>query len=691
MLPMKKNSLNRMLAALAAVLQAGLLYSCASSEVAPAPGDASAQAADARAAAEAVGAAPGVVSETDAIPGGEYDFARYAREREIYVGALAEYKKGNFAAVRSLLKGDLRDYPLAVNLEYLLLRTPGADLREVVSFIRTSGHGVLSESLRDYHMEKLDERQRYRDVLAVSPAMPESQEQKCLWLKAGYKTGSPGNAVAFLSEKFTRGERLGRKCLNLASLLVSEGKITPRQIYSRVYESYWTRNQKQVYTSAAALLARDPAYAGTIKLLAKYYGNPGKYMKIPETDSLAAVTVFRRYGRLSPRDAMKSMEAFARKYRPTPAQTDDIDRSIIYSLLYAKDNVPYAYIDSRLPRIGTRDMFRQRIRLAIWDRDYKNVVKYIRLLPEDLRQADNYRYWLAAALENLGDPRRAKSIYDSLSRERSFYGYLAADRAGRQYAVNEVRVPPLTDRQKAGYVHKYPAYRRFTEYEYLGDKRGQRTEWKELMNTATLRDARNIATGEAGRGYKNLALWEPIYKQDWDVLSLRFPVTYEAIYSSKSDLLNVPVSFMYGITRQESMMNPYAQSPVGARGLMQLMPATARVVSRRHGVKYGGPVDLFNPEINVNLGAAYLKDMLTDFNGNRIFTSAGYNAGPKRAARWQSRDGICRDLATYVENIPFEETREYVQKVVLYDFMYQHLLGAEKPVFISKNEKETCY
>ena len=82
---------------------------------------------------------------------------------------------------------------------------------------------------------------------------------------------------------------------------------------------------------------------------------------------------------------------------------------------------------------------------------------------------------------------------------------------------------------------------------------------------------------------------------------------------------------------------------------------------------------------------------IDDFDGNRIFTSAGYNAGPRRAVKWQSSDGVCRDLATYVEAIPFDETRNYVQKVVLYDYMYQHLLGVNKPQFLSEKERNKCY
>ena len=185
-------------------------------------------------------------------------------------------------------------------------------------------------------------------------------------------------------------------------------------------------------------------------------------------------------------------------------------------------------------------------------------------------------YWRAIALDKLGKKGEAEAIWRKLASERSFYGYMAAEKLNMPYAVNEIAVPAVNQNQRAGFMVKYPAYQRFAEYEFLGDKKGIRTEWKELMGQATVQDARYIAKAEAERGYIDLALWESIYKKDWDVLSLRFPVTYRDIYRNQSNNHKVPLTFMYGITRQESMMNPMAQSPVGARGLMQLMPDTAR-------------------------------------------------------------------------------------------------------------------
>lgn len=633
-----------------------------------------------------------MVTPVESLPEAEvHDFTRYQKQRNAYVDALKAYANGNYDEVRRALREDLRGYPLSINIEYLLLRLPETSLNDIMSFIDNPEHEVLAVRLRDYYISKFDEQLKYQNILKLSREMPENEDSKCLWLKAKYKAGQKADAVAYIRAPFIRAERLSKSCMNLSQALLSAGDLSADNVFTRVYESYWTRNKKAVYLSSSAMLKGNAKYGESIKLLAKYYERPSSYNAIPEKMTATATAVFRRYGRIQPREAMSEMQGFIAKYHPTPQQVRDIKQAIVFSLLFEKNDVPKDYIDSNLPTVGTEAMYKQRVRMAVWDKDYAAIEKYLKYLPEEMQQEDNYMYWRAIALDKLGKKGEAEAIWRKLASERSFYGYMAAEKLNMPYAVNEIAVPAVNQNQRAGFMVKYPAYQRFAEYEFLGDKKGIRTEWKELMGQATVQDARYIAKAEAERGYIDLALWESIYKKDWDVLSLRFPVTYRDIYRNQSNNHKVPLTFMYGITRQESMMNPMAQSPVGARGLMQLMPDTARIVSKKHGVKYTGPGDLFRPEINVNLGTAYLRDMLDDFDGNRIFTSAGYNAGPRRAVKWQSSDGVCRDLATYVEAIPFDETRNYVQKVVLYDYMYQHLLGVNKPQFLSEKERNKCY
>jgi soluble lytic murein transglycosylase len=124
----------------------------------------------------------------------------------------------------------------------------------------------------------------------------------------------------------------------------------------------------------------------------------------------------------------------------------------------------------------------------------------------------------------------------------------------------------------------------------------------------------------------------------------------------------------YAIIRQESQFEPEAVSRAGARGLMQLMPATARAVAKSDGQNAHSEARLFEPAYNVRLGRAYLASLIDDFNGSYVLAIAGYNAGPGRSREWMRNFGDPRspevDVVDWVEMIPFEETRTYVQRVM---------------------------
>jgi len=151
-------------------------------------------------------------------------------------------------------------------------------------------------------------------------------------------------------------------------------------------------------------------------------------------------------------------------------------------------------------------------------------------------------------------------------------------------------------------------------------------------------------------------------RQPW--IALAFPKAYSGNVAMYSKKFGVEESFIFSIIRAESFFNPRAESPVHARGLMQLMPFTANQVSKSLGVEALDQMDkLFDPETNIKLGSAYLARLLRQFDQNYILAAAGYNAGPHRVQTWLSQFGF-HDQDVFVEHIPFKETRGYVKKVM---------------------------
>ena len=164
--------------------------------------------------------------------------------------------------------------------------------------------------------------------------------------------------------------------------------------------------------------------------------------------------------------------------------------------------------------------------------------------------------------------------------------------------------------------------------------------------------------------------------EDWDNITHRFPQPYASLFRSQAQKQGLDLSFPIAIARQESAFLSSARSHAGARGLMQLMPATAKQTAKRHQVSYKTISELNNPMTNVTLGSAYLSDMMKKFDQNPAYAAAAYNAGPHRVTRWLKERGHL-PLDVWIETIPFSETRKYVQNVLAYRVIYDRLDGRQ--------------
>jgi soluble lytic murein transglycosylase len=154
----------------------------------------------------------------------------------------------------------------------------------------------------------------------------------------------------------------------------------------------------------------------------------------------------------------------------------------------------------------------------------------------------------------------------------------------------------------------------------------------------------------------------------------RFPTPFREQVLARTQAIGLDPAYVYGLIRQESRFVTDARSGVGASGLMQVMPATARWTARKIGLDYSHD-RITDRDINLTLGTGYLKLVLDDFAGSQPLAAAAYNAGPSRSRRW--REGPLLDPATWAENIPFSETRDYVKKVLANAAYYAALLGNE--------------
>jgi len=156
-------------------------------------------------------------------------------------------------------------------------------------------------------------------------------------------------------------------------------------------------------------------------------------------------------------------------------------------------------------------------------------------------------------------------------------------------------------------------------------------------------------------------------------MGLRFPLNYLKEVQASAEKHNLDSALLFGLMRQESMLDRYAESSAGALGLMQLMPKTAMTIAQTLHEPWRSNSDLFNPEFNINYGGYYFRDLLNRFGGHIAVAGAAYNAGPNRARKWLPvAASVPADI--WVETIPFKETRKYVSTVLSYAMIYQNRL-----------------
>jgi len=283
------------------------------------------------------------------------------------------------------------------------------------------------------------------------------------------------------------------------------------------------------------------------------------------------------------------------------------------------------------------------------------------LMPERERESEKWRYWRAIALLREHRPDEAATMLTSLAGERSYYGFLAADQLGQSYSLRNDTVVP-DEAAIAALAGRHDLIRARELYLVGQDGRG-RSEWDAVVRDFEPQQKMQAAILAHRWGWHSRAIAAAASVGDFDDLSLRYPLPFQHTFQQYSAEASIPLTWAYGVARSESLFMRDVRSRAGAIGLMQLMPSTGRKVAKQIQLPYSGLNTLTDPGSNIRLGTTYLSQMAQRFGGNRILATAAYNAGPRRVEAWLPATGAV-DARVWIENIPLDETRQYVRRVL---------------------------
>ena len=337
--------------------------------------------------------------------------------------------------------------------------------------------------------------------------------------------------------------------------------------------------------------------------------------------------------------------------------------------------------DEQIRQLKTDNLTERRLRMAIWQKT--DLSLWLNSLTTEGKAKQEWRYWEAKQ-----DISKNIEKLTALSKERGFYPMLAAAQLKQAYKVDFPVAPSFTVEEQLPFEQVFAMIRELRE---LGRNGLAKQRWRILLDNADFTTQLKLAEYAENQQWFELAVDASIVAKAWDYLTLRLPNAYSEYFNAALQNLNISKTFAMAIARQESAWNPMAQSSANARGLMQLLPSTAKLTVENNQLPYQGEQDLFKPLNNILLGTAHLNELNGKYPNNRILIAAAYNAGANRVEKWLSRANGKLALDEFVASIPFYETRGYVQNVVTYDFYYQILQNQENPQIFSQEELNRLY
>jgi len=306
------------------------------------------------------------------------------------------------------------------------------------------------------------------------------------------------------------------------------------------------------------------------------------------------------------------------------------------------------------------------IRLQLLYGHWLKALQAMKKLPKSEQGHSRWTYWQARALEALGKKNEAQNLYRFTAAGRGFYSFLSAERLNLPYQLGVSHLDASASQVRK--LKRKIAIQRAYEWWQLDEPSKAIREWNLALKGASDETWKAAALLASDWQWHDQVIRAAFQSGEVDALERRFPIAFEAVVAKTSMESGLSQSLIWSIIRQESAFNVKAISRVGAQGLMQLRPSTAREVAHKYKISEGDP-DLLNPEVNIRLGALYLRKLTQRFGDNYAIVAAAYNAGPSRVAGWLKR--IPFDKADlWIETIPFEETRQYVQQVMAFTVVY---------------------
>jgi soluble lytic murein transglycosylase len=607
------------------------------------------------------------------------------KQRALFRQVYAEVERGRWEAVDALSDGDqalLQEYVLWPDLRAAWFR---ADIRK-------ADPGALEAFLDHYGILKPARELRYRYALHLASSGQLEQYLRiyrayyqglgvarldCIALHAEIEAGAGDRIEPRGRDLWLTGHSQAQECDPVFEYMREQGQLTEEDYRARYALAIEARELNRARWLARSL---DEVLLDEANNWLRAGSHSEHFVEThgQRADSeIAHEQLAYAIKRITYRDPQKALELWegVEDSYAFPAELRHATLRHI-ALWTARDNLPGAYeLLTSLPlEAQDEEVMRWRARVSLRAGRWADLLSDIAMMTAAERDSEQWRYWRGIALARSGRDVAAAAALEPLAAERSYYGFLAADELGVSYAfaddtlrADETVIRALSHREDLV---------RARELFLVGlDSRG-RSEWDAAVALLSPEEKAQAAVLAHRWGWHSRAIATAASVGHYDDLALRYPLPFKQTFEQHAASASIPMTWALGIARSESLFMRDVRSRAGAIGLMQLMPATGRQVAQELQLSYSGLDTLTDPNHNIRLGTTYLGSMVERYDGNHVLATAAYNAGPHRVDRWLPQTGVV-DARVWIENIPFNETRKYVRRVMAAETIFHWRLTGE--------------
>jgi len=605
----------------------------------------------------------------------------YKDTRSVFLRAYARASDG--ASAEQADSEELRTYPLYSYLQAARLKrsflNAGAALESVdqraATFLAYYDKEPVARDLRRAWLASLAGRKQWSSFLQNYREDAANDALRCQNLVARIELGRTEGLTADIAKRWLTPQSLP-ECERPFAWLREQKALSPGLIEQRARLALDKGNT----SFARQIIAELPApQAAPLQQWASLLDNPQRGLDAliasPAT-KIEPATLLAGWMRLARRDrqgAMDRYESLIRSRKLDEKSASPYALALALALSWDRDPAALQYFAKVQAGDFDDTALEWQARAALWAGNWSLVSNSIAAMSDANRQSARWRYWAGRAAEQTNDLTLARQLYTSVIANDNYYSAMAAARLGQTITPHPEEL--AVDRKQLREVAQLPAFVRARELLLSSLRREATLEWQFGYDSLPEQARSQAIHLAADWGWYDQAVATASQQRIFNDYVLLYPQPFDKEIHAAAKFTQVEPDLIYGVLRQESLYRADAVSSAGAYGLLQLLPETARRTAQRWQRPRPATADLFNPAINVSLGAGQLRILLDRFGGQPAVALAGYNAGPAAAARWLPAQSVDSDI--WIENIPFNETRGYVQRVLWHSVVFAWLRSGE--------------